>query len=464
MNKIMITGLVAVSAGLLFLNSCKKSSSDETTTVSVPPPVISNPISDAAPLHGGIKGTMLAGKTYTIDGDVVINKGDTVLIQEGVTVNLTASASIAVYGIFISVGTKDKPNKISVSGITKTDMPGIDPSVDPAFSGKWCGINCDTSCTLLVLKWTHIEFGGATFGTNNGYLVYGNKAGSKSYTILFQNANGSFVMEDSWLYGSIDDAVRIQSGKIHIMRNTFEKAGYIGGDCLNAKSGTVGDMAYNLFVGTATNGTKASNKGGNPIQTNINMFNNTYINGGYRQVQTGRGGCLNYEEGAKGTAYNNLMVNCKFSFRIVGSPAADTINMQYGNNYRYGDSDNVTSQFYPTGYITIPKSTDIPNPSFLPTGYLLGDVYTPPASLRGANNPKFVTFSLPSTTAHLNDINYATGFNFHLQSSSPAIGKGFTGFTAIAPIPVNAIYGATEITQPGIDIGCYQSNGKGNQH
>jgi len=470
MNKLKLTGMVVASTVLLSIYSCKKSS-DETTTVSVPPPVISNPISDAAPLHGAIKGTMLSGKTYTIDGDVVIQKGDTLMLQNGVKVNVIVTPSIhpviAVYGVFISLGTKDKPNTITVPGATKTDFPTADPNADPAWSGtyNWCGIQCDTACKLLVLKWTHIEFVGGLFNSANTQFVYGTASGGKSYGMMFQNTFGSFVMEDSWFYGGVDDPIRIQSGKIHIMRNTFEKGGFIGGDVLNAKSGTVGDMAYNLFVGTATNGTKASNKGGSPVQTNVNMYNNTYINGGYRQVQTGRSGCANYEEGAKGMAYNNLMVNCKFSFRVVGNPAADTINMSYGYNYRYGDSDNVTGQFYPTGYITVPRSTDIPAPStFLPTPYALGQTYTPPASLRGTNNPKFVNYPLPSTTVHLMDINYATGFDFHLQSTSPAIGKGYTGFSPLAVVPVNPIYGATEITPPGIDCGAFQSNGTGNQH
>ena len=60
-------------------------------------------------------------------------------------------------------------------------------------------------------------------------------------------------------------------------------------------------------------------------------------------------------------------------------------------------------------------------------------------------------------------IAYATGFDFHLQSGSPAIGKGFTGFTAIASVPQGGNFGAN-ITQPGIDIGAYQINGSGNQH
>jgi hypothetical protein len=31
-------------------------------------------------------------------------------------------------------------------------------------------------------------------------------------------------------------------------------------------------------------------------------------------------------------------------------------------------------------------------------------------------------------------------------------------------VPIDPIYGATEVTPPGADLGCYQFNGTGNQH
>ena len=58
-------------------------------------------------------------------------------------------------------------------------------------------------------------------------------------------------MEDSWVYGGIDDPIRISSGNIAIFRNTEEKGGLNGGDGINVKGGTVGDMAYNFFIGNA---------------------------------------------------------------------------------------------------------------------------------------------------------------------------------------------------------------------
>ncbi|OJW81198.1 MAG: hypothetical protein BGO69_04695 [Bacteroidetes bacterium 46-16] len=452
--------LVTIAASSLLATSCKKKSSDN-ATISQPPFQIGQPVSDSQPLCGAINGTMETGKTYSISCDVTVNAGDTLLIQPGVRINMSPAATIVVKGTLLSLGTKDQPNWITVDGVSKTDNPGQDPSVDPAYAGKWTGINCDTSCQLLVVRWTHLEYGGGVFATAP---LPGISTGDDSYVIWFQNSNGTMVLEDSWIYGCDDDAIRIAGGKFSIMRNTIEKAGYTGGDVFNAKHGSVGDMAYNLFVGCATNGTKASDKGSNDgPQTNVNMYNNTYINCGWRRSSSGRGGCINYEEGAKGSAYNNLVVNCKYGLRIVNNPSADTANMHYGNTFNYGDSLDIVNEFYPLGYITVPQSTDIPAPAtFLPGGYNLGDPYDG-SSLLHQNDPKFVNFPLPSPYDVIG-ISYTSGYDFHLQSGSPALGKGFTGFSPLAAVPVNANFGASELTAPGSDIGCYQANGNGNKH
>jgi hypothetical protein len=64
----------------------------------------------------------------------------------------------------------------------------------------------------------------------------------------------------------------------------------------------------------------------------------------------------------------------------------------------------------------------------------------------------------------LADISVVGNFNFALKPTSPCINAGFTGFAPRADVILNARYGASEITPPGKDIGCYQSNGRGNQH
>ena len=110
--------------------------------------------------------------------------------------------------------------------------------------------------------------------------------------------------------------------------------------------------------------------------------------------------------------------------------------------------------------------TDIPKPStYLPVGWTVGAVYTAPNSVVGANNPQFINAPVPLPAGlKLADIAVVGKYNFALKSNSPCIGAGFTGFAPRADVIQDLRLGATEITGPGKDIGCYQSNGRGNQH
>ena len=456
--------VLAIIAGIVLFTSCKKKK--DATSISVKQTQIGAVLTSDT-LCGAVKGTMVSGKTYLLTCPVTVDFGDTLLMQRGVTINVVNPAAyILVQGVFLSIGSKDSANWITVKSIAKQDNAGTanTPSSDPAFSSTnlWLGIQCDTSCPLCVLKWTHVEFVGGAFSTTPPMSA--DKAGATAYSLYFTNPNGIFVFEDSWLYGGVDDGMR-PNGKFFIQRCTFEKEGFIGGDCINPKQGGVGIAAFNMFMGCATNGTKASDKGTSTTAptTQTDYYNNTYVNGGYRQAQTGRGGDINYEQGAFGQSYNNLIVDCKFGFRIVGNPAADTAHTHYGYNWSYGDADSIVDQFYPVGYITVPQSTDIPSPTYLPSGYVLGATYTAHA-LVGTNNPMFVNYTL-GTSANIN-IDFASGYDFHLQSSSPALGKGYTSWTPHVPagIVADPVFGPTTITPPNKDMGCYPSDGTGNKH
>jgi hypothetical protein len=450
--------------------SCKKDGSGEQVVVSVPPFQVGQAVSNAAPLTGCLKGTMKTGETYLVGADICVAEGDTLLIQEGVRILFTGNFNFIVKGTLLSLGTQEKPNWITYKDAVKTDEIGADPLKDPAYQGLWGGLMAEVKCPLMVIKWTHVEFGGGKAAVSPiSYIANG----GTTYPVNFSNPDGVFVFEDSWIYGAVDDPIRPFGGKLHVMRNTFEKCGFTGGEGMNIKSGCVGNVAYNVFIGVGTNGPKASNNGGKNPQTEVAMYNNTMIACGYRRSSAGRGGSLNFEEGSKGVAYNNLMVNCKFGLRIVGSAnysgnvlvIADTANIKYGYNYSYVDSLSIANQIYPTPFLTKPQSTDIPNPStFIPAGYKLGDVYDG-SSVVGKNNPQFVNFPLPQKTPFLRDITTQGKWDFRLAAGSPAIGKGFTGFSPLSNgVPVSEKFGATEITGPSADIGAYPSNGKGNKH
>ncbi|MFT3932924.1 MAG: hypothetical protein QM726_04850 [Chitinophagaceae bacterium] len=490
-----IISFLAFCIVLFELSSCKKLA-EEKTDISKAVIKVSAPVSDASPLCGSIKGTMLSGKTYTIDGtcgDITINRGDTLTVQPGVTINITGNVAIIVKGVFLSLGSSTNPIKIGPQNVVKQDAPGQNPATDPAFSAKWKGILADTSCTLLSIKWTRIEFCGAAAGPVVGPLL-GLATTDPTYAVYFQNANGSFICEDSWFYGTADDCIRVGTGKFAIFRNTFEKVGSTGGDVLNVKNGGVGDMAYNFFIGCATNALKASNKGVNTnVQSDIRIFNNTVVNCGYRQLKTGRGGCINFEEGSRGMAFNNLMVNCKFGLRINNNVVADTASLyqnNYGYNFYWCDSAVIANQIFPNGNtqaVTKPVATDIPNPfTYLPANYS----YLPYNAAYSTGpvqkiNPLFTNYALPVTGGlKLSDICTIGSYRFTLQSGSPCIGAAKSSFLPVniddleaskinatpgikvkyVPIPKDPVYGVTEFTKPGTDIGCYQYNGTGNQH
>ena len=461
------TSLAFVS--ILFF-ACNKVDHKDLFTPYVAPSKPFSPISDSTCLSGTLNGTLVAGKTYKVCGNIIINDKDTLIIQPGVTIKFEGNYGIGVKGSLFSLGTQANPILFTYDSTTlvKTDAIGAPVANDPAFKGLWTGIIGGPACPFMIIKWTKVEFGG---GKPNGTVA---AVGGSGYPLYFQNPTGIFVLEDSWIYGSVDDPLRTFGGKVAIIRNTFEKCGLTGGEAFNAKAGTIGDFAYNLCVGMATNGGKLSNSGVavGVAATEVRMYNNTVINSGYRRSSAGRGGSFNFEQNAAGFAYNNLIVNCKFGPRVVQSPLADTAHIRYGYNFQYGDSLSVVRQFVPnlklSTAITAPQSTDIPNIiPLLPTGWKIGDSLSNAivAPLMGTNNPLFVNGPVPMPAgANLQDIAVVGSYSFRLKASSPCIGKGFTGFTPKGDVPVDAKYGVTELTPPGKDMGAFQYNGTGNQH
>jgi hypothetical protein len=469
MKKLLIPILILFSAN--FLSGCTKWADDKTNiyTYKAPPPP-GGAIPANTPLCGSIKGVMLTGNTYNLGCTINVPAGDTLILEAGVTVNANVNSGIIVHGTLISLGTQAQPNVMTVPGQVKNNTPGLPLNQDSAHVGLWKGIMCDTSCKMLVLKWTHLDFAGASYGNVDGPAV--EESAGTSFNILFQNPNGYFIMEDSWVYGGTDDCIRCSNGKIHVFRNTFEKCGGSGGDCVNSKGGTVGTVAYNMFIGTAYNGQKASNKG-QPVgapETHIVMYNSTFVNGGTQIAVGQRAGGIDYEQGAEGAFFNNAFINCRVGYRVVNNPVADTANMTYGNNYQWADSLVIADQFFTFGGVcTKPMPTDIPNPSlYLPAGFYYPDpqanAYDGTPVVR-YENPLFVNYPLPVPGGlPLFSITAVGSYNFRLQPGSPLIGKGNTTVAPLTVVPIDPIFGATAVTPPGADLGCYQFNGTGNQH
>src|SRR5882757_3960336 len=405
--------IISLCLALFALASCSKKA--DKAVVSVPLLQVGKAISSTATLTAGAyKGTMLTGQTYTVTGDITINAGDTLLIQKGVKVNMTNGANFIVNGTLISLGTSDAPVTITDPRRSKTTGPST-VATDSTYVGGWGGIYCSNTAKLVVIKWTHLDFGGAALKALPFAASAGLAAGNQ-YILYFENPTGVFILEDSWLYGSPDDATRFYGGYYNIMRNTMEKCGSVGGDGFNAKGSSTGNMAYNLIIGGATNGTKTASDGTTAGQCQFTMYNNTYVNDGFRNngVYGARSGSVEIENNSRALVYNNLMVDCNFGVRIAGGPGgakvylADTTydassiikQTAYGYNFYYADNAAMAGQFVPTNVaqpvVTHPQATDIPNmAAFLGKSYTFGFVYDG-ASLVGQNNPMFVNYPLPA--------------------------------------------------------------------
>jgi hypothetical protein len=184
------------------------------------------------------------------------------------------------------------------------------------------------------------------------------------------------------------------------------------------------------------------------------MYNNTMVNGGFRQTKTGRGGAIDYEKSARGSIYNNLIVNCRFGVRITSD--ADVSNITYNNQYFYGYSPAIVAQFYSVDGVGVKQSGDIlsvtpqqNDPLFYGYSVTQYDFTANPGPISAKLQP-------------YNEIAIANG-NFKLQSTSPGINKAKNDFSPMRAVTSTGIYGTT-ITPPGKDIGAYQNDGSGNQH
>jgi len=418
-------------------------------------------------LKGTIKGTLLSGRTYYFKTDITVNDGDTLLLQNDVHLiaigdGLTAATSpeIFMHGTFISLGTKDKPNFITTKNAADLHTQANAQNYTNVFFGWWGGITCTPSSTTtkggdVIVKWTHLEFGGGPAGANDDAAIY---PSGPRFLMYFGNKTKNLIIEDSWFFGAKDDNIQVGGGHISLMRNTFELCGNVGGEFFNIKTGTLGDIAYNVFIGSATNSMKISDSGTSGIQCTATVYNNTIIDGGFRQTKPLRGGSIDFEKGAKGVCYNNIIVNCRFGLRITAD--ADFNNVIYGNNFYYGSTQTIVDQFYAADGSTVvlanKASSDVRS--------------TTPQQ----NNPMFYNFDVNLFNFAANPGPIAAsvqtpasvtvgGSSFRLLPASPAIGKGKTDFNPMNTTTATGIYAAT-ITLPGRDIGAYQADGSGNQH
>lgn len=367
---------------------------------------------------GDVEGVWGPSRTYIVRGNLRIPAGKTLTVKEGVTVIVEGdgtqanSPEIDVEGNFYSYGTADKPVVFTVADAKKTK--------ENIFAGLWGGILATSTSQEVVILYTTIEYAGAPAVAGSTIVTSGElKEGDPRFGLYFNNPNGEFVMMYSTIAYTKDDGMRINQGKLLVAYNTYIYNGKTGGEALNIKSGSLGDVAYNVFYQPATNGVKWSNSDNRTPQMDVNVYNNTAINGGWRQTKAGRGGSFTLEKTGRGKAYNNIVVNCRYGTRFPKSPDnPDVANCATGYNLYYGDNDVISAEFYPS-------SGSITKGDFETANDVSGAT--------GTNDPKFASFNVTTfdytTAANADNLGFPAAMNLKLQADSPALNKGKTDFT-----------------------------------
>jgi hypothetical protein len=406
LTKAMGVASLFISGSLLF-TACSKNS----TTANTGPQLPAEAIRGTTLNGGNVKGVMLSDSTYTVNGDLVVLKGDTLTVQAGATINVPANHAFYIQGVFQSLGTSAKP-------ITFTA-----PVAQP---GQWGGFQAD-SCQGFTAYWTKFLWAGGPDST-----------GGTRQTISI-SVPIPVDIEDCWFVGGQDNSIGVYStANVKILRNSMYGNGTTDGDCIDFHSGVTGVVAYNVIWGSAGSAIKiyTSSTIQNP-QTNCEVYNNTCLESGFRRgaAEPGRGVLVDAFSQAR--VYNNLLVNNYWSLDITTT--ADAAHTVYNNNYFYVTVDSLRQFMYPAGEVGVAQSGDIIN-----------------ATTTGANNPMFVGYSTGAPDPSVRII--PTSYDFHLQTGSPALGKGYTG--AVTGLPAGV---------PGLssDIGAYVTDttgGKGNRH
>lgn len=351
---------------------------------------------------GEVSGIWKKGSTQLIKGDIIIPEGQSLTIEEGVTVILDTIArpEIIVKGNLYAQGTAEFPIKFTIEEGARTDKN--------KFGRLWGGILAAQSCSELLLDHTIIEYAGATTSdasTSVKLKLYKAKSGENLPALWFSNVNGKLVVTNSIFRNLQEDCTYIEGGKIIFSNNLFYTTGLTGGEAINLKSGCIADVAYNLVYSANTNALKLSNAGDRSPQTFVTAYNNTFVNTGWRRP-TAKGGSIWLEATVNVNIFNNLFANARFGIKRDTKNPEDARSL-IGNNLYYGNSQLTVDQFQPSKDV-VGGTNDI-------IGKTAGD-----------NDPKFVNY--PVTTSVDNAV-LNTQWDFRLASGSPAIGKGKTNFT-----------------------------------
>lgn len=373
--------------------------------------------------------TLLKDSSYLLVGNLTLPKGDTLTIQPGVKVKVTGNYSFNISGNLVCVGTSSDPILLTTS--FSTPVPDY---------GYWGGFQCDSFANVTI-KYTQINWaGGPAADGSTQPAVY---VGGTQLT----NYGKFVIIENNWFYDSYDDGVYI-SGQVSfsIKRNVMQHMGSPDGETFKIKYGPTGDVAYN-YVWSAANNCIKITTGSNLPQTAVNVFNNTFINGGWRKVGETTQGIL-VDDNAVANVYNNIIIGCQNGIDITS--ASDYTNCREGNNlvYMIGFSDSLLNvKQTPYNGQVVANSTDLVDSGKVACASVITK-YDPTSAQQDFQANVYGTdYDIPS-----------------LLATSAAKGKGTTTLAGSTKNPgyySPKIPGATSDVLD-IDLGAYTTDGKGN--
>ena len=391
------------------------------------------------PISVGEKGTATAvegvWEKYTVvsvNGQIYVPEGKTLTVEEGVEVIISADAQdnnntkieFIVEGNLYCYGTEDAPVTFTV--------PAGDR--DNKTSGRhWGGIIGGTTCQEMLLDHVLIEYTGAITTAASPSVTKGLfKAGGGDGMVAFNtnNPQGKYVIINSTFRYTGEDAIYVQGGECLFANNLFYANGDEGGEAINVKAGCIVDAAFNVMYSSNTNAFKLSNAGFGPGRdlAQINAYNNTIINSGWRRDPGKPKGGSVWAESGHVNVFNNLIVNCMFGSKApnFGAGGEEGVTMESVIDYNFyasGTAGSNIQQHIENGTVT---AYDGFKPGVKDVVHGANSIYGTSA---GDNDPKFVNF--PFATNPVLDIHYNESWNLHLQAGSPALdaSKVRTGFT-----------------------------------
>ncbi|GAB6012090.1 Ig-like domain-containing protein [Viscerimonas tarda] len=379
-----------------------------------------------------VEGVWRKYTTVSVNGQIYVPAGKSLTIEEGVDIIINADAQDAsntkieliVEGSLYCYGTAESPITFTVPASNR----------DKQTSGRyWGGIIGSTTCDQVVLNHVLIEYTGAITTTASPSVTKGLfKAGGGEGMVAFNtnNPQGKYVITNSTFRYTGEDAIYLQGGECIFSYNLFYAVGNEGGEAINVKAGCKVDAAFNVMYSPNSNAFKLSNSGvgGNRFQAQINAYNNTIINAGWRRDPGKPKGGSVWAEGGLVNIFNNLIVNSMFGAKApnFGKGGEEGVVLESVIDYNFyasGTSESNVPQHQENGTKT---AFDGFKPGVKDVIYGEHDIR---GNAAGANDPKFANF--PFLTNPPLDFNYNETWNLHLQAGSPALdaSKVRTGFT-----------------------------------